>query len=61
MFQAGVAPVWQAALVQKPKKLTVEQLAAHLRQLETSSREDVDALLTDLLCHVYKSRDTQDS
>ncbi len=52
---------WQAARVQKPRKLTPQQLAAHLRLLEAASREDVDSLLTDLLCHVYKSRDSQDS
>jgi hypothetical protein len=41
--------------------LTAQQLAAHLRLLESASRDDVDSLLTDLLCHVYKSRDSQDS
>ena len=58
---AARAAVWQAARVQTPKKLTAQQLAAHLRQLQAASREDADALLTDLLCHVYKSRDSQDS
>jgi hypothetical protein len=47
--------------VQKPKKLTAQQLAAHLRRLQAASREDRDELLTDLLCHVYQSRDSQDS
>ena len=58
---ARAAAVWQAGPVQQPKKLTAQQLAAHLRQLQATSRKDTDELLTDLLCHVYKSRDSQDS
>ena len=46
---------------QQPKKLTAEQLAEHLKRLQQASREDVDELLTDLLCQVYRSRDSQDS
>ena len=58
---ARAAAVWQAGPVQQPKKLTAQQLAAHLRQLQTATREQTDGLLTDLLCHIYKSKDSQDS
>ena len=58
---APARSVWQAARVQQPKKLTAQQLAAHLRQLESATRKDADGLLTDLLCHIYKSKDSQDS
>ena len=47
--------------VQTPKKLTPEQLAEHLRLLDEARRKDLDELLTDLLCHVYRSRGAQDS
>ena len=44
--------------MQKPQ-ITADELAEHLRVLETSSREDRDELLTDLLCHVYRTKDAQ--
>jgi len=47
--------------VQTPKKMTAEELAEHLRLLETADRDDLDELLTDLLCHVYRSKDSQNS
>ncbi len=46
--------------MQKPK-MTTDELTEHLQLLEVASREDLDELLTDLLCHIYKTRDTQDS
>ena len=46
--------------MQKPQ-LTSDELAEHLRLLKSASRDDLDELLTDLLCHVYKSKDCQDS
>ncbi len=45
--------------MQKPKKMTNNQLAEHLRLLQVASRDDMDELLTDLLCHVYRSRASQ--
>jgi hypothetical protein len=52
-------PVWQAGLhVQKPK-LTPTELREHLRILNVASRDDLDELLTDLLCHVYRTKDAQ--
>jgi predicted ArsR family transcriptional regulator len=47
--------------MQKPTKLTTDELAEHLSLLETASREDLDELLTDLLCHVYRTKDSQNS
>jgi len=44
--------------VQKPQ-LTPKELADHLKLLSSSSRDDVDELLTDLLCHVYRTKDAQ--
>lgn len=44
--------------MQKPK-ITPTELAEHLRLLETASRDDLDELLTDLLCHVYRSKASQ--
>ncbi len=51
----------RVGVVQAPKKMTEQELAEHLRLLREAAREDLDELLTDLLCHVYKTRDTQDS
>jgi hypothetical protein len=42
-------------------KLTVKDLAEHLEQLERSSVEELDELLTDLLVQVYPTKATQDS
>ncbi len=53
--------LWQTGRVQAPKKMTEQELAEHLRLLKQAGREDLDELLTDLLCHIYKTRDTQDS
>jgi predicted ArsR family transcriptional regulator len=47
--------------VQTPKKMTAEELAEHVELLESADREDLDELLTDLLCHVYRSKDSQNS
>ena len=47
--------------VTKPLKLTPEELAKHLSLLTASSAKDLDELLTDLLCHVYRTRNAQDS
>jgi hypothetical protein len=44
--------------VQKPQ-LTAQELAEHLRQLEDASRDELDEMLTDLLCHVYRTKDSQ--
>ena len=44
--------------MEKPK-LTEETLAEHLRLLTAASRDDKDELLTDLLCHVYRTKDAQ--
>jgi hypothetical protein len=51
--------LWQAeALVQKPK-MTTDELRDHLKLLGVASRDDLDELLTDLLCHVYRTKDAQ--
>jgi hypothetical protein len=51
--------LWQARrAVQKPK-MTPNELREHLRLLGVASRDDMDELLTDLLCHVYRSKDSQ--
>ncbi len=47
-----------ATIVQKPQ-MTVDELAEHLRLLTVASRDDMDELLTDLLCHVYRTKDAQ--
>ncbi len=47
--------------MQTPKKMTAQELAEHLKLLASADRDDLDELLTDLLCHVYRTRDTQDS
>ena len=46
---------WECLPVQKqpPSNMTAEQLSEHLRLLDVASRDDLDELLTDLLCHVY--------
>ena len=44
--------------MEKPR-ITQESLAEHLRMLTVASREDKDELLTDLLCHVYRTKDSQ--
>ncbi len=44
--------------MQKPQ-ITEEELAEHLRLLQVASRDDMDELLTDLLCHVYRTKDAQ--
>ena len=46
--------------MQKPK-MTTDELAEHLSLLEVASREDLDELLTDMLCHVYRTKDAQNS
>ncbi len=44
--------------VQKPK-MTLTELQEHLKLLDVASRDDLDELLTDLLCHVYRTKDAQ--
>ncbi len=39
--------------------MTEQELAEHLRLLREAAREDLDELLTDLLCHVYRTKDSQ--
>ena len=39
--------------------MTSQELAEHLLLLKTASRDDLDELLTDLLCHVYRTKDSQ--
>ena len=46
--------------MQKPT-MNSEELAEHLRLLAVASREDLDELLTDLLCHVYRTKDSQNA
>jgi hypothetical protein len=41
-------------------EITAEQLSAHLDTVETSSQDDKDELLRDLLVHVYPTKITQD-
>jgi hypothetical protein len=45
-------------IVQKPQ-ITADELAEHLRLVDVASRDDMDELLTDLLCHVYRTKDSQ--
>ena len=45
-------------LVQKPQ-ITAKELEEHLELLADASRDDLDELLTDLLCHVYRTKDAQ--
>lgn len=47
--------------MQKPTKMTTDELEEHLSLLKVASREDLDELLTDLLCHVYRTKDSQNS
>lgn len=55
----GQSGVWQSGFpVQKPK-MTPTELKEHLRLLNVASRDDLDELLTDLLCHVYRTKDAQ--
>jgi len=44
--------------VQKPQ-ITPNELAEHVRLLQSASRDDLDELLTDLLCHVYRTKKSQ--
>lgn len=44
--------------MQKPQ-ITQEELADHVRLLADASRDDMDELLTDLLCHAYRTKDAQ--
>ena len=49
---------WEGLRVQKPQ-ITPQELSDHLELLTTASRDDLDELLTDLLCHVYRTKDSQ--
>ena len=40
-------------------KMTISELSEHLRLLQQAGQEDLDELLTDLLCHVYRTKDAQ--
>ena len=42
-------------------EITAEQLEAHLDVIETTSQDDKDELLRDLLVHIYPTKVTQDS
>jgi hypothetical protein len=42
-------------------RLTAKDLAEHLEQIELSTVEELDELLTDLLVQVYPTKVTQDS
>ena len=42
------------------QKITAQDLADHVGQLETASVEELDELLTDLLVQVYPTKLTQD-
>ena len=57
----GGAAHGRVSPVQKPPppNMTAEQLSEHLRLLDLASRDDLDELLTDLLCHVYRTKDSQ--
>jgi hypothetical protein len=57
VLRASLRPC-EARRVQKPQ-MTTDELSEHLQLLEVASREDLDELLTDLLCHVYRSKDAQ--
>jgi len=39
--------------------MTPDELREHLRLLTVASRDDMDELLTDMLCHVYRTKDSQ--
>ena len=45
----------------QPQPLSEKDLAEHIRQLELSTTDDRDELLTDLLVRVYPTKDTQNS
>jgi|1186.fasta_scaffold559385_2 hypothetical protein len=45
----------------QPQPISEKDLAEHLRQLEHSTTDDRDELLTDLLVRVYPTKDTQNS
>jgi hypothetical protein len=42
-------------------EMTAEDLRQHLKQIATSTTQDLDVLLHDLLVRAYPSRRTQDS
>jgi hypothetical protein len=46
--------------MQKPE-ITPQDLARHLKAIEESSRDERDELLTDLLCHVYATKQAQNT
>ena len=46
--------------MQKPP-LDPTQLAKHIKVLAASTRDERDELLTDLLCHVYRSKGAQNA
>jgi hypothetical protein len=54
---SGVPP---HARKQAMSEITAEQLSQHLDQVETSTQDDKDELLRDLLVHVYPTKVTQD-
>jgi hypothetical protein len=39
--------------------MTSDELREHLELLKVASRDDLDELLTDLLCQVYRTKDAQ--
>jgi hypothetical protein len=46
--------------MQKPQ-ITPQDLARHLKQVEHSTRDERDELLTDMLCHVYATKQAQNT
>ena len=42
-------------------KLTAEDLAEYVEQIQQATPEELDELLTDLLVAAYPTKDTQDS
>jgi hypothetical protein len=42
-------------------EITAEQLEQHLDEIQSSSQDEKDELLRDLLVHVYPTKVTQDS
>jgi hypothetical protein len=53
---------WQSPQARKQAmpEITAEQLEQHLEEIKTSSQDDKDELLRDLLVHVYPTKVTQD-
>jgi predicted HTH transcriptional regulator len=55
----AVRPTCHAVRAVQTPKMTAQELREHLKLLDVASRDDLDELLTDLLCHAYRSKDAQ--